>query len=356
MKLKLKEIVWEMTNKCQNKCYYCGSQESASTEYSEPDYRRIIDRIADYPPEIIDISGGDPLLVDYEIHRYLCEKLNTVKRHILVNPLSLRYNEKRLETVKLYEHVGVSVNTEDEIKAFTALSDRIPVPMTVITNFNLLNFYLVEDIASAIKACYVDRHGTYHAIPKWQVQFTMSHDQNMRIYDKPKAVELLNTLLGKCNCSLIAADNANAGSCGAGITSLGILHNGLVVPCLSMRSWCDDLTSEVQGNLYKEDLKTIWRQRFERRRFETCECCKDFCGHAQISPKSSRPEYAVVTTPGTEWIVQRGEFPRVDHLLPQVTVYAVFSSDTDFTSSRNPMSVTVDEILGVDKILGDTKK
>jgi len=317
-KLKLKEIVWEMTNKCDINCSYCGSKHILNVGEEEPDYKAIIDKIAEYPPDTLDVSGGDPLLVDYDIHRYLREKLKTVACHIVVNPRSLQYKAERLNIVNMYHHVGISLNTEEEIRAFDGVKDKLSAPVTIITNFSLLNLYLVDEIYSTIQSM--------RSKPIWQIQFNMSHDRSVTLYDKPKAIELLNSLLGKYKerCFLVIADNANDGECYAGVNSLGILYNGLVVPCLSMRSWCDELAAEVQGNLFTEDLETIWTTRFVNRRFHSSTCCRDFCGKAKIQPTAPIVEGKLTTTAQEEWMVV--QIPPINKpLYPQVTVYAVFS-------------------------------
>lgn len=324
MKLKLNEIVWEITNKCDNQCHYCGSRHITNNP-TVIDHKKIIDAIAEYPPNTLDVSGGDPLLVDYGIHQYLREKLRTVSCHIVINPLSLRYKLHKAKIVNLYNRVGVSLNTEEEIRAFGDVSDKISAPITFITNFSLLNLYLVDSLSLTV------------GNSPWQVQFTMSDDPYITIHDKPKALEMLNAALGKRRqhgWPVVVADNANHGECKAGINSMGILYNGLVVPCLSMRSWCKELTTEIQGDLNKEDLKTIWTTKFESRRFDDCRCCKDFCSKAKIEITLPKVEGKMTTTQHTDWLIMdRGEFRQV---APQVTVYAVFSPN-DFTYQATPI-------------------
>lgn len=310
MKLKLREIVWEMTNQCNNNCSYCGSKELRNTDLQVIEHKKLlIDKIAEYPPEILDVSGGDPLLVDYDIHRYLNEKLKGISRHIIINPLSLKgAKDNKLASINLYQYVGVSLNTEEEIKAYEQVKYKIKIPRTFITNFSLLNLYLVDTIASIV--------GTY----PWQVQFTILDELSLTIHDKPQALKMLNSELGKHlqgGKQIIVADNANKGDCMAGINSLGLLWNGLVVPCLSMRSWCKELSAEVQGNLFAEDLEKIWTTRFKDRRFTDCACCKDFCSKAEIAPTIPQD-----INSGT--IITINPSYRQMPLTQQVTMYAVY--------------------------------
>ena len=340
MKLKLHEIIWEITNKCNNNCSYCGSKEitTTTTPVADDHYKKMIDRIAEYPPDILDVSGGDPLLVGYEVHLYLREKLKTTKCNILINPLSLRYKTQKMEIVNLYPLVGVSLNTEDEIRAFEEIRDKISSPITFITNFSLLNLYLVDTLSDVIRN------------NPWQIQFTMSRDQTITIYDKTKALEKLNLELGKRKSKgwpIIVADNASAdkSACTAGINAIGILYDGSIVPCLSMRSWCSNISAQIQGNIKTDDLKTVWLTKFQDSRFDDCDCCKDFCHNALIQPIDLPPETPVITVTDLPWVTMQPKYAPIPPY-PVVSVYAVFTPPDGFPSP----SFTITSDSGV---LGD---
>ena len=66
--IKLKEIVWEITGECNNGCTYCGSKSIRTIKNSNKTILTIAKAIAQYPPEEINISGGDPFLVEPDIH------------------------------------------------------------------------------------------------------------------------------------------------------------------------------------------------------------------------------------------------------------------------------------------------
>lgn len=281
MKLRLKEIIWEVTGKCKNGCSYCGSKDNWKEEIDETRIRKIVDRIAEYAPDEIDISGGDPLLVSYDTHEYLVKKLPNVNCKILMNPKSLEAKnnstitlEHKTKILKLYKHVGVSINTAEELDYFeTARHNLYGTPYTIITNYNITNFFLHDKIAQFIKK----------TDPKtiWQIQFTIYKEEinPLAIYNYPEAIEALNQSIGKHkNLNYIFADNANNGPCGAGLSSIGILANGDIVPCLSMRAWESNIKSVIEGNILFMSLKDIWMTKFQKNRFEeNCICCKDIC-------------------------------------------------------------------------------
>lgn len=330
MKLTLKEIVWEITGKCKNGCTYCGSKEVWKQEIDETKIKRITDRIAEYPPEEIDISGGDPLLVSYDVHKYIIEKLANTKCKILANPKSFKdsLKEQNLDILGLYSHVGFSINTQEELNLFKDLLPSLKeIKYTIITNFNLTNFFIFTEFAEFVKEQNVI----------WQIQFTMyppkdhNKEYQLALYNYPAAVEKLNEDIAKYpNLMMVFADNANCGECGAGLHTLGILSNGDVIPCLSMRSWVDLSNKTPEGNLFSTSLKDIWFNGFKANRFETFVCCKDMCNKQLLnltkSEKSEKSDgskdsytYTVNDTGGLEITLPK----RYNVNTPQVTLYAV---------------------------------
>jgi MoaA/NifB/PqqE/SkfB family radical SAM enzyme len=308
MRLLLNEIIWEITAKCRNNCSYCGSKEAWDLPFAEDDVRAIANAIAEYPPNEINISGGDPLLVDVKIHEYIVNllKAKNVKCKILVNPKSLKLDQA-FDILNLYDHVGISINTQEELDLFNI---KLRTSYTVITNFNIYNFFLAEKIGQQIPDNYT-----------WQVQFTMYKNAQhpAGLWNHPVALQQLNDSLGKfTNLNIVVADNGNQGECAAGLNSLGILVNGDVVPCLSYRSWMEDMY--VVGNLITEPLKSIWMNKFQEYRFEEKHiCCKDMCSRQQIRPQ------APLTTLSSQTTVRHPYYPPITTLYA-VTAYGVFDS------------------------------
>ena len=325
MKLALKEIIWEITGKCKNGCTYCGSKEVWKQEIDETKIKRITDRIAEYPPEEIDVSGGDPLLVSYDTHQYVIAKLPNTKCKILVNPKSFKdpVKEQNIDIIGLYSHVGFSINTQEELNIFKDLLPSLKeIKYTIITNFNLTNFFIFTEFAELVKQQNVI----------WQIQFTMyppkdhNKEHQLALYNYPAAVEKLNEDIAKYpNLNMVFADNANCGECSAGISTLGILSNGDVVPCLSMRSWTDLSNKTPEGNLFSTSLKDIWFNGFKSNRFEDFTCCKDICNKQVLNYNKMK----TTSNDGYTYTVKDGNLhvtvpkqPYKDST-PQVTLYAV---------------------------------
>jgi hypothetical protein len=252
-----------------------------------------LDRIKEYPPKSINISGGDPLLVRYEIHKKI---VNTLKEKgvivkILFNPLSTRKTKLEITNIanilSLYDQIGVSLNTEEEINAistnlfesfnlfFDGYEKNILNKTTIISNFNILNLHKYEKIEEIVKQ--------YNFL--WQIQFTVYREESELALYHENNEEALNVFWGKIqnsidnNVKVIVSDNMNDSPCTAGIRSLGILYDGNVIGCLSERTWSKENEVFYERNLITESLRTVWEDGFKSHRFNSTKCCKDHCNN-----------------------------------------------------------------------------
>jgi len=290
--IKLNEIIWELTDRCMNGCDYCGSSCGAGAGSKDTQkYISIARAIAKYPPREVNISGGDPLLVSLVRHDELLTILHDagIIVKIIVNPKSLiatpnseYFPDRAFSIIEAYDGIGISINTEEELEIFQSLNLSLTKPVTIITNFNKSNLWLFDAISEAIKQCYT--------IPSWQIQLTMYKQEHPNaIYTSQRAGWILSNKIAqviKDGISVFVADNFNNGPCGAGVSSIGILCNGDVIPCLSMLSWT---TPEVQGNILKTPLQTIWESEFKDQRFRNALCCKDHCQRMCYAPNKGLP-------------------------------------------------------------------
>lgn len=271
--IKLKEIIWEITDHCNNGCKYCGSKKILNTTpINETDILTIAKSIAEYPPEEINISGGDPFCVAYPIHEEVIKifKNAGIICKLIMSPKTLASKPANIlgRTMELYDWCGISINNTYELEqANSLIADTRYKKFTVISNFSTVNIWDYHTIEA-----FVQKHNV-----AWQVQYTMG-DIDTSVYDKPQARQFLfNSIRESMNkkINIVPADNMNDGPCTAGTKSLGILASGDVVPCLSMRSWADDL--EEQSNLKIEPLQRIWENGFHNQRFCEFKSCKDEC-------------------------------------------------------------------------------
>ena len=303
----LKEIIWEITDECYNGCTYCGSKSILNKiKPSKEKILEIATNIAQYldylvdtqkPRPSIDISGGDPMELGWDLHEEILEILERHELKILLNPKSVYRqflkDEHNAANWRLildnYDWVGISVNTIEELRLITDKELGYDFSKTtIITNFNKPNIWDYEKFeALAIEKNLV-----------WQIQYTMypNDDNDYAIYNCEDAKKLLFDKINKSmdkGVKVIVSDNMNIGQCFAGKHGCGILANGYVVPCLSMRSWTDRDVSIA--NLYDHSLKKIWEQAFGIFRCSQFECCKDLCA-SPFERTSTRPDVTITTT------------------------------------------------------------
>lgn len=341
--IKLHEIIWEVTGKCNNRCEYCGSKDAWNATIDNNAIIKIAENIALFPPEEIDISGGDPLLVDLATHEIITNVLKDkkVKCKILVNPKSINKRQETLKVLSLYDWIGISINTSEELKLMDGYGiNNVLKKSTIISNFNLQNIFIYNEIEEFVK-----KHNLM-----WQIQYTIYKDSNdpLAIYNNDKALAFFSSQISKSiadGVKILIADNANCGNCGAGMHSIGILFNGDIVPCLSMRSWLE-INSVIVGNIlneknsqknkdvnygyktdkgyndYKENpLKYIWENRFDKYRFSSFECCKDKCKNKCVEIKSVNKSIPIEKIPKDPDLWEK--IPKMPPCPPTI-VYGVF--------------------------------
>jgi hypothetical protein len=131
----------------------------------------------------------------------------------------------------------------------------------------------------------------------------------------------------KNNVKIIISDNASGGFCGAGRIACGILSDGNVIGCLSMRSWMNhsEIDNISEGNILKDPLKDIWEMGFRHYRFNEFKCCKDHCRNKCID--ESICEKSTVKIIDGKWV-----FPDWNKIQPQNPI-VVYYGVTDWGKS-----------------------
>jgi RNAse (barnase) inhibitor barstar len=188
--------------------------------------------------------------------------------------------------MQVYDWIGVSINNKKELEKFRKYKEEFKFKnFTIITNFNLQNLYDFDLIEKFVKEqdCL------------WTIQFTVYKEASpLALYsnENEEAFNFLKEKYTKSTARIILSDNIRTDiGCGAGLSSIGITFNGIVIPCLSMRSWTkyDVVDAKVIYNITETSLKEIWENGFKKQRFGCFECCKDACQNKFLEPKELNP-------------------------------------------------------------------
>jgi sulfatase maturation enzyme AslB (radical SAM superfamily) len=347
MNLRLKEILWELTLKCNKSCSYCGSKSLLNKEELQ-DSRKIdiAKQIVFYPPERITLTGGEPAL-DSSLNDVLdiFNKTN-IPVSVVTNGTALSLPQSTLNKINT---IGLSVNTEEDllIKIPPSLNHKI----TLITNFGSHNIFLYKTLFSFFKA---------NNFPIWQIQLTMGEPYQLPkdgikyLLDEIFDHDLFFTypaIIPKNDQKIVLSDNLQSlHDCTAGIESMSIANNGDVIRCLSQRTWDTNIISE--GNLLQTSLKEIWENRFKSSRFSSCKCCRDFFKYPEITCiKKPNVKLLLEETDYPPTVTYYGVFtnppvlddPSAPHLYPLVTAYAVITKDSIIYNSTDNITYTYND-------------
>jgi organic radical activating enzyme len=277
------EILWEFTLKCNKNCCYCGSKnilnniKSDDIKYSN---EYIANQIVKVHPDEVTITGGEPSCEYEELVK--CVKIlydAGIKVKILTNGYLFQQMAGNYEIGdeldKMTTCYGLSINEPNDLNstgAFYSIKDKT----TIITNFGTHNINDFDKIAKFAMQ--------YNC---WQVQLTIGNeyqldlDQIEELEEKLKKVETCGLI------KIVRADNFTCGKCKAGIYGFSITHNGLIVPCLSYRSWKSDMM--VQGSV--NEIETIWKNGFKfNRTRKFVPSCKTISGIEKLCLSDEQTE------------------------------------------------------------------
>lgn len=304
--------VWEVTMGCNMRCGHCGSSctDALPDELTTEEAIAVIDQIAELGLRWITLSGGEPLTrKDLPV---LVEYLN--KKNIVVNIITNGWmmNEEMARKLKDagISTVAISVDGTKEIHDKIRKKDAFEhVKMAVknlkslgittgaVTTISKLNINILGELKEDLISMGVDSWqvqlglpmGNFKERPDWVVEpkevndiidfcYETAKEGRIRIYPadcigyysykdlKTKEISFKNSLYPIWD------------GCNAGVKSFGLLHNGDVLGCTSIRS-----KEFIEGNLKEKQLKDIWfdDNAFSWRRAITKEKLSGMCGECK---------------------------------------------------------------------------
>jgi MoaA/NifB/PqqE/SkfB family radical SAM enzyme len=283
------EILWEFTLKCNKNCCYCGSKDilKKKLEEQERDGYETIGQIgiAQYitkvHPDEVTITGGEPSCEMTELVE--CVKIlydAGIKVKILTNGNLFQQMAgdadlwDRLD--KMVNCYGLSLNELSDLNSIGE-TYSIKEKTTIITNFGTHNINDFDKIAKKAMQ--------YNC---WQVQLTIGNEYQLDIDQIKELKNKLEKVENSGLLNVVRADNFTCGMCKAGIYGFSITYDGLIVPCLSYRSWKSDMM--VQG--FIEDIEEIWKNGFKfNRERKFVPSCKTISGIEKLCLSNEEYEY-----------------------------------------------------------------
>lgn len=365
--IKLKEIIWEITPKCNKNCDYCGSKNILNSKpLRDSRLELIAENIIEYGVGEVTLSGGEPGTLNSNILLNIINMLKKggVKVKAVTNSLLFNYQN----IIDSLDAVGLSVNTEDDIQNLRNfandykdgyMGEDIFVinknKTTAITNFGTHNIFYFDKIVNFL----YDKE-----IKTWQIQLTMGkyqlNSEGIKyLWDK---IEKERT----DNFTIVLADNLQSEhECTAGIASCGISYKGEIIGCLSERSWNSGNFRNIYGLILegKNDLKNIWEKEFKDCRFSDRCSCRSKIEYPKIIKRIdpintkfkeidiNKRAFEPLEFPNQPRVVAYGVIPNQTLVYgvssPSIMAYAVWTDWTDQGTNTSLNEISWDSISAI---------
>ena len=302
--------VWEITMGCNMRCKHCGSscKSSLPDELTTDEALDLCNQLASLGIKAVTLSGGEPLL------RNDWEQIATRLSELDIQPLIISNGWLVDEVVvkKICKSgiasFGISLDglrdTHDFMrcegsfdgimKALQMLADN-SIHTSVVTTINKRNLSELHEIKNIL---------IQHDVKSWQLQFATpmgsfhahkdelmieSHQVSDIINFAHEVKDEINVYLGDCigyysnvEHEVRKKNSSDEGAvwrgCPAGKHSLGILHNGDIVGCNSIRS-----QEFIEGNIREKRLQDIWESGFTWNRQFSRSKLTGFCLDCQYA-------------------------------------------------------------------------
>lgn len=280
----LRGAVWEITMGCNMRCKHCGSEckDILKDQLTPEEAIKLCDELVDMKLDFITLSGGEPTTRkdwDYIAKNLSDGGINTsmiTNGWLMNNELIKRAKNARVHTIcisidgteKTHDMIRREGSFRKDIKALKKIKES-GIGVAVITTVSSANIDELEELYQQFNSIGINIWQLQLAMPmgnfKHQKDFTIEPSYIDRIIDFAyekigKGIKItFADCIGYYNTKAIKvlqnhiADNWCWQGCGAGKYSIGILHNGDITACTSLRS--DDF---IVGNIRKQTLRSIW--------------------------------------------------------------------------------------------------
>lgn len=285
-----KKVTIEITNRCNLMCNHCcisANEGKNNIEMKTYEMLQTFDKIAKWSPEIVIISGGEPLIrKDFKI---LLKYLRDIyEGDIYLDTNSLLINEENIEFIsKNVDQINVSIDGVDETTC--AIYRGKGVFEKVIKKIKLLKEYGVEKITLSMvvseKNCmYIDKFYELNNLlgTKAIIRGLSYVGRAKKNYDILEKNDKKNVYISKEFFDDIGRKDVFY-NCKAGVTDIFIRYNGEIYACPNLIDGKDNISNIKNIPYLKENeiinqeiLKRLNRHKFVGNYCNQCEV-KMFC-------------------------------------------------------------------------------
>jgi len=276
-----KQVVWELTLKCNLRCIHCGSSagKSRPDELSTKESLKLCKDLAEINTDEVCLMGGEPFLRKewYRLGREVKDlgmKLLIISNGYIVNDdiISKLVNLEPYAvstsldgaTAKTHDHIRGVDGSFKKVMEFISSSKKSDLPVTVITTVNKLNFkelpmikdfLLKENIAWQIQTATPEgRFSKKLALSKEEFYSVGLFIASLQKQYKRKELPVIGAHCFGYNSNHLPCLGLYPQwmGCQAGISILSIKSNGDVIGCLSTPD------KYIEGNIRKRSIIDIW--------------------------------------------------------------------------------------------------
>lgn len=278
--------VWEITMGCNMRCKHCGSscEDALKGELSTKEALKLCDELADLGLNRITISGGEPTTrKDWDLivkrladHKILVGLITN--GWLFTEETAIRAKSAGVNTIA-FSLDGLK-HTHDNTRkegAFDRVMNGIDccrenkIPCSIVTTINSDNIPQLDEMYEIL---------VQKKVFAWQIQTALlmgNMEKHSHLMGSPKDIdEIIDFAYSKidrdeiqihlADCigyynhkeievrnKLKKSKNYNWKGCQAGKRNIGILHNGDILGCTSIRS-----REFIEGNIRERSLRDIW--------------------------------------------------------------------------------------------------